>query len=99
EFDASFFRLVVGPEVFIETTDCLVFVGVAIGDEHREFVAAEPGNDVCAAEAAVEYVGGADESDVAFAMSKLVVDLLHAVEVDEEEQQALFFATREIEIR
>src|SRR5688572_25159276 len=32
-------------------------------------------------------------------MSKLVVDLLHAVEVDEEEQEALMLAASEIEIR
>ena len=47
----------------------------------------------------VKYLSGLDESVVAFVMSKLVVDLLHAVEVDEEEQQALVLAASEIEIR
>jgi hypothetical protein len=90
EFMTASFGSVVGFQVLVESCDRVFFARVQIGDEHGELVAAEARDDVGAAEAAIEYRGRVDERVVAFVMSKLVVDLLHAVEVDEEQQQFSF---------
>src|SRR6185369_13013344 len=43
--------------------------------------------------------GRIDQRVVDFVVTKLVVDALHAVEVDEEQQERFFLSAREVEIR
>src|ERR1051326_773004 len=99
EFVSAFVACVVGLEIFIETRDRFFLVGVEIGDEHGELITAEPRDNVGAAETAIKNLGGLNQRVVAFVVTKLVVDLLHAVEVDEEQQQLLLLPAREVEIR
>ncbi len=99
EFVSTRFRRVVGFEIFVESRDCVFFTGVEVGYENCKLIAAKPRDDVGTSETAIEYRGGIDQRVVAFVMTKLVVDSLHAVEVDKEQQQSLFLPACEVEIR
>src|ERR1041385_1798564 len=93
------FRRVVGFEIFVESRDCVFFIGVEIRYENGELIAAEPRDDVGTTKTAIKYRGGTDQRIVAFVMAKLVVDPFHAVEVDEEQQQSLSLPASEVEVR
>ena len=86
EFVSASFACVVRFEIIVEPADCFFFAHAEICDEHCKFVAAEPCDDVGTAETAIENRRGADEGVVAFVMSKLVVDLFHSVEIDEQQE-------------
>src|SRR6185503_8131441 len=73
--------------------------GVQIRYENGELVAAKPRDDVGGPEGAIEYCGGTDQCVVAFGVSKLIVDPLHSIEVDEEQQQFFLLPSCEIEVR
>ncbi len=73
---------------------------VALGDgrvEHQrhELVSTQARHDVAGAERFAQDLGRVDQRAVAFVVPELVVDLLHPVQIDEEEQRAPGFALRE----
>src|SRR5687768_2951436 len=90
---------VVSFEIFVEPADRVFFAGIQISYENGKLIATEPRDYVGTAEGAIEYGRGVDECIVAFVVSKLVVDLLHTIEIDEEQEQAFFLPAREIEVR
>src|SRR5262245_43652312 len=90
---------IVSSEVFVEPGDRVFFTRIEVSDEDRKLVAAEPRDDVGASKTAVEYCRGVDECVVAFVVTEFVVDALHAVEVDKEQQQVFFLPAREVEVR
>ena len=58
-----------------------------VGQDDREFVAAEPGHDVGFAGAAADDAGRLDQRLAARQMAVAVVDLLEAVQVEEQQRQ------------
>ena len=56
------------------------------GDQHGELVAAQAGEDVAAAQRAAQAGGDLDEQTVALLVTQRVVDLLEAIEVDEQQR-------------
>src|SRR5215213_453289 len=93
------FRGVVGVQILVESCDCLFFTRVQVCDENGELITTETRDDVRATETAIKNGGGLDERVVAFVMSKLVVDPLHAIKVDEEKQQLFFLTASKVEVR
>src|SRR5215213_1580036 len=90
------FRGVVGVQILVESCYCLFFTRVQVCDENGELITTETRDDVRATETAIKNGGGLDECVVAFVMSKLVVDSLHAIKVDEEKQQLFFLTASEV---
>src|SRR6266536_119647 len=60
---------------------------VLLGEDHREFVPAEPGQGVGVAERALQAVGEAAQDLVAGLVAELVVDRLEAIEVEDQHRQ------------
>lgn len=57
-------------------------------EEDREFVAAEAGGGGCGTEAVLQAAGGGDEEEVAREVAEVIIDLLEAIEIDEEDGDA-----------
>ena len=63
-------------------------------DEHGELVAAEPGERVAAPQRGAEALGDLDQQRVAVVVAERVVDLLEAVEVDQQHRGRVVAAQR-----
>ncbi len=59
-----------------------------VGDQHRELVAAQAREDVGRSQRLPQALGGVDEQRVALLVAERVVDLLEAVEVDQQQRGA-----------
>ena len=71
---------------------------VAVGQQHGELVATEPGDDVGVAHGPAQDAADRDEELVAGVVAEAVVDLLEVVEVEQQDRAALAVATAALEV-
>src|SRR5512136_1310912 len=78
--------------------DCLDVVFGRVGDEDRKFVPTHPPKDVGLAKRVSEYVRGVQQGTVSFLVAEGVIDLLHAVEIDKQDQERPSRAMRQLDV-
>ncbi len=71
--------------------------GLGVGEQHGELVAAESGDDVAGSDRGLEPRAELAEQQVAAVVAERVVDLLEAVEVDEQERHPAAVATMSLD--